>query len=401
MLAKRGKSAAVIVALIAGLFGSRAWSDPAADQAVELHRLLTGGVALYPENPLYGSVVTYIRAGDYRAAARAITDPRTGAPEFYNNLVADTAHVFNRLGTPAGPRNEIDALWLGVTRDNLTLDDLLSADVVFYDPTLTGGNAYPTANHYVEMWRSRNPRDALIQGQRPGMSAVGIFTTGPWGENYHFMGTGRRNWRGVVENLYCSTLEAVQAKQTPQTFIRRDVPRPPVEMKFSTSCVLCHATMDALIPPFLEFDYIGNTVVRGFRDRINELNFATYVVTDTTGKVFYTPENESIFGYQNTDGISFAPYGDTGVMQATVPDLAAFGKLIAHSSGFHRCMVKRIIAQIYMRRLYSFATFSDADHAVLNTQANTIEAFTALLGRGTRLKPLYEEIAIHYLRNRN
>lgn len=380
----------------------------------ELYQSLTSGVPLLPSNPLYSVILSRVKKLDFLGAAAAITDPQTGADEYFNNTVALLPQTMNQDGTAVGERNEMSAMFLVAARDGLSLRDLLTKDFTAYDPTGTpagvkyaiddsgctgGGNTSGTfcnTGHYRQVWKTTNPRRSLVQIGHPGFPGIGVFTSYPWALNYDRAGTGRRNIKAVAENLYCVTMDALRTSGIPDTSIRQDIPRD--DAGFVTDCKTCHIWMDNWVRPFLAKDLInGNRLIwqSPIKDKLNDIRGPNYPVTSASFDFFYTEDQNRILGIDESKS-QVQTFSSTGVKFIKGENLSDFSKIIANSRGFYRCMVKRVVAQIYLKKLFSFSTFSADDQKVLDGQADTIEVFTNIAMNSGDLSDLYRRIAVWY-----
>ncbi len=383
--------------------------------ANKLHKNLTKGVPLVADNPNFNAIVQAVHEGNLEGAAAMITDPRTGEDSFYNNAIVALGQTFNRDLSPVGDRNEIGALFLGHARDGLPIDQVLYTDTVYYDPSITdsvNGVSVPRylrnpSAHFSDVWRLKNPRQVLKKDRKIG--SVGIFTTWVWGKAYFEMGTNRRNWQGVLNNLYCVNQSATQSLAIPDTYVRRDIPRAPAgdPAEYQTNCKSCHAQMDGVMPAFARHDYdpaanndTGGVVVGAVRDKINELgNFPLYAITTDTWQLFVTASQQKIFGFNSFGGKTLQSLNGGELYHVSGSGLEEFGKLIAASDGFYECLSKRIVSQVYLRKDFSLNSMNEADRAELESQENTIKHFSQVLKEGKNLRKAYELIAIHYAQN--
>lgn len=406
-LAKRGIGFLIAALITVALYPAQAFGrsiEESIELANKIHMNLTRGVPLLPTHPRFNEIVSLVHADDQKGAAALITDPRNGSAEFYNVAIASIPQTFNRDGSPVGNRNELSALFLGYARDGLPFDEIFWKDWVYFDPTVTDANTNYAGRpdvHFQGIWRNKNPRNVLKGERRPGFPGVGIFTTDSWSRNYIDMGTNRRSFPGVLNNLYCVEHEAIQTLIVPDTYVSRDVPRAPAGSPedYAKNCKSCHAQMDGFVrPAFSRYD----TNAMGFlqyipvKDKINETNFSSYAVRNDTWHLFVTnQQNADIFGFNDIPGRAFETYGND-LKYLSGQGLEEWGKLVGASSGVYRCMVKRIISQVYLRRDYSLKTMSAEDRARIDAQKNAIAEFAKIFQQDKNLRKIYELIAIHY-----
>lgn len=381
--------------------------DPTFDTANRLYMALTSGAPLLPENPLYSSVLGKVAAGDLEGAAKLITDPRTGAREFYDVLVAGIPQHWNRDNNGVGDRHELSAMFLGYTRDNVPFKELLTKDLIYYDRTLTGNDAYsatPTT-HFREVWRRKSARDVLQADVRPGFAGVGIFTSYPWFQSYVDMGTNRRPIYGMLNHLYCTDIKHVQSFVIPDKWVKRDVPRTPAGNvnDYLTNCVGCHAWMDAFIPrAFARYNTNPNngTPIPQYGlpfDKLNETNFDKEPISSDEWHLFLTAEQNRIFRFNGLPGKPLQDYGSTDLKYLQGQGLAMYGELIGNSDGFYNCMAKQIVTRIYLKKQFSLDNLTEEDKLELATQEPIIEGFGQQLKQSQNLRSVIEAIAVYFV----
>ncbi len=386
-----------------GALTAHAESGGAEAYANRLFKNLTRGVPLLPTHPLYPALIAQVRLGNREAAASLITDPANGEAAFYNNAVASLPQAFNRDGSPMGERNELSALFLGYARDSLSISEILFSDRVFIDPAGDANQLRDNAStYYQNVWLNKNPRNTLVASSRAAFPAVGVLTSAPWAESYFSGGTNRRNWVGILNNLYCVPQKSVQTSDIPDQYVRRDIPRAPGgdPAQFGENCKTCHAQMDAIMPAFARHDADGNGRLNfvALRDKINETNSPTFAITSEQWFLFVTPAQQRIFGFNDVNGNSFQSYGssDRGVRYLSGSGLQNFARVLAESDGFFRCMAKRVVSQVYLRKDFSFATFSEKEHELLEREAKTIDGLAKSLKSDRSLRKLFERAALYY-----
>jgi len=363
-------------------------SSDAASKARKLYQLLTG-VVLTQENPLRASIEAKVSAGDLMGAAQIITHPKTGAREFYDSTIQNFAMPFNRAESGASDPSDLTAMFVGNTRDEQPIDNLLFEDMVYTDPTVVDGNIYtPNSNAHFRFLETRGSlRDSLVKRTNDGYPGAGIFTTRGWGEQFFLMGTNRRNWEYAVRLLYCTPLASVKSFDLVDSYIRRDVPRvnggdPNVFVK---DCKGCHSTMDAVVPAFLQYDFDNGRVVRrgAVVDKLNEINYPSFRVTTDEWNLLLSEEQNRVFGFQG-------PFSGNG--------LQALGQAIAGSSGFINCMAKRVVSQVYLRKTFSLTALSENDQKRLLREDAVVKKLATSLASHRSLKRLFEEAVLEYLR---
>lgn len=395
-------------------------------KAAKLYRTLTGS-NLLEGNPLKTNIENLVAAGRMDQAAGVITHPRNGAPEFYNNTVKNFALPINRDHSMGAAVTDLTALFIGVTRDDAPIDDLMYGNYYYFDPNPietgnprqkrypmnpdddSGQNIFTDATnalgHYTYLERRGSLRDELVKSYS-GNGSIGVFTTYGFAESYYLAGTNRRPWKGIVEHFYCSEMPTVKTLYIPDNYVRRDVPRVQnaSSNQFLTDCKGCHAMMDPISFAFQLFDYKDDQLIKKpvFSEKFNETNFGSYIPTSDMWWLYYTDAQNGTFGFQNVPqtaggaSISFANVAD-GLKMATGQGLRDLARVIAASSGFPKCLVKRMALQLGHKKIYSLPTFTEADKEALAGDEEILNAVSNELIKSRNLRRAFEQLAIKYV----
>ncbi len=383
-----------------------------------LYRRLTSGEFLLHTNPLYPVVLSKVIAQDYIGAADAITHPTSGADAFYNNTVADLMQTVNNTGTAVGERNDITAMMLCAVKYDMTPLELLTSDFVCFDPTetprgvgyaiddaacntsnfITSGTDCNTG-HYMAVWSSTNPRTALQKAPRPISQGTGILTSWTWAKEFDAGGTARRNEKAVNENLFLASMEALRSEGgIPTDGIRKDIPSS--DPMYNADCIKCHSGMDWRVGAYLDKQVtpVANQLVkfeRFFRDKLNVIEpDGGRNVVNTSFKYFFTQQQNQIYGI-NESKHTVKEYSP-GVKYIEGQGLGEIADIIGNSRGYHEGFVKRVVAQMYMNRLFSITNFTQDEWDILNGQSETIKAFTDVFYQEANFRKLYGRIAVWY-----
>jgi hypothetical protein len=102
--------------------------------------------------------------------------------------------------------------------------------------------------------------------------------------------------------------------------------------------------------------------------------------------------------YGDLPAVHFAPIGD-GLKMASGQGLKNFARVVAGSTGYARCMVTRIVTQMYLKKAWSLPSMSVEDQAALKSQEAVIERLTNQLVQKRTLRDIFEDAAIEYLGN--
>jgi hypothetical protein len=259
------------------LLSASAFAGPSADQATRMYNRIAG----VPPNST--ELANMMAAGDAVTAALIATRD----PAFYNNTIRNMAAPWtNKDQSVFVPLNDYTATVIGMVRDDVPFNTLLSADLVYVGAG-SGIPAYSPANNNMYQALDDNNVDLssktnLVSSTQsaitgvPAAATAGVMTT-RGGANAFFMdGTNRRMFRFTMMNHLCNDLQTVMDITRPPDRIRQDVTRSPggVSTLFLTNCIGCHSGMDPMAQAFAYYQFSYN------------------VTTDPTGaagQIVYTP----------------------------------------------------------------------------------------------------------------
>jgi hypothetical protein len=171
---------------------------------------------------------------------------------FYNVTLKNFAAPWtNRDRSVFVPLNDYIATVIGMIRDDIPFNTLLSADL-----TYVGNNgvvpAAPSAannDHYAQLEANNiNLRDQLTDVPQssinsiPSSATAGIITSRAASEAFFIAGTNRAMFRFTLINHLCNDMEQMHDLKLPPDRIRQDVSRSPGgdSRLFLNNCIGCH-----------------------------------------------------------------------------------------------------------------------------------------------------------------
>jgi hypothetical protein len=247
---------ALCVGALALLGGSAFAANPTADQATRMYNRIAG---VPPTSTQLASMV----ATDSVSAALIATQD----PAFYNNTIRNMAAPWtNRDQSVFVPLNDYTATVVGMVKDDVAFNTLLSADIIYVDNGSSGVPAYSYGNNAMYDAMDANNVDLSahlvqrVQSATTGLAAAavaGVMTTRGAGSAFFINGTNRAMFRFTMLNHLCNDLQQVMDITRPPDRIRQDVARSPggVSTLFLTNCIGCHSGMDPMAQAFAFYNF--------------------------------------------------------------------------------------------------------------------------------------------------
>jgi hypothetical protein len=312
-------------------------------------------------------------------------------PNFYNVTLKNFAAPWtNRDRSVFVPLNDYTATVVGMIRDDVPFNTLLSADLVYVGSGSLGLPTYSISNnnHYAQMeQRGLDMMSGLTPAAQssltglPANATAGVMTTRAAAEAFFIAGTNRAMFRFTLLNHMCNDLEQVHDVRLAPDRIRQDVARSPGgdSRLFLNNCIGCHSGMDPMAQAF-----------------------AYYNFNETTGSIEYTPgqvqpkyfNNEANFpfGFRTPDD-SWDNYWRIGQNRflgwdPTLPGSGngakSLGEELGNSEAFAGCQVKKVFRAVCLRSPEDATDRAQVDQMVLS--------FTS---SGYRMKQVFAEAAVY------
>jgi hypothetical protein len=248
-------------ALALASLGTAAFAaSPDANQAARMYNRIAGV-------PPSASVLASMTQTDAVSAALMATQD----PAFYNYTIRNLAAPWtNRDQSVFVPLNDYTATVVGMVRDNVPFNQLLSADMI-YIANASATSTYslpaysPANNNLYQAMDDANVdlSTALTQTTQssitgiPTAATAGVMTTRGAAMAFFVNGTNRAMFRFTMMNHLCNDLPLVMDTTRPPDRIRQDVTRSPggVSSLFLTNCVGCHSGMDPMAQAFAYYNF--------------------------------------------------------------------------------------------------------------------------------------------------
>ena len=339
-----------------------------------------------------------VAAAEY--AMTASSDPAVGNPRakyFYNVTLKNWVTPWtNEEQTMFAPLNDYTALVIGMIRDDVAFNTVLSADL-FYTGIGGGLPAFSNMNndHFEALENNdvdlSNPAlfDSRPQNNLNGAPA-GIVTTRQAGKAFFSTGTNRAMFRFTSMNYLCRDLEDLKDVTRVPDRIRQDVSRSPGgdSSIFLNSCVGCHAGMDPLAQAYAYYEWVedadGNNGHIVFTDGNVQ---AKYHINSTNFEYGYRTPDDSWTNYWREGpnaglGWNGPSASDTGA--------ASMGIELTSTDAFAQCQVEKVYKQVCLQDPISI--HGGANGALANL-ASDFMASEGAGGMGYKMKKLFAEVA--------
>ena len=275
---------------------------------------------------------------------------------FFNVTLKNFAAPWtNRDQSVFVPLNDYIATVIGMIRDDVPFNTLLSADLTYVGNTDVVSSAPSAAsnNHYAELERDNiNLRDELTDVTQSSISGIpanataGIFTSRAASEAFFIAGTNRAMFRFTLMNHLCNDMEQMHDTNLAPDRIRQDVSRSPGgdSRLFLNNCIGCHTGMDPMAQAFAYYNFsdasgrleytAGNVQPKYFN---NDLNFPQGFRTPDDSWDNYWREGQNAYL-----GFSLGlPGSGSGAK--------SLGEELANSDAFAACQVRKVFRAVCLR----------------------------------------------------
>jgi hypothetical protein len=375
------KRVTALVALVA--FAAFAHAGPR-EQAKRMHDRIAG---VPPSDAVLGAMETEIAAGRTQAAALIAMDN----PSFYSvtlkNLVTPWT---NREQTVFAPLNDYTATVIGMVRDDVPFNEVLSADILYVGNAGLGlPAASATSNtHYEQMETQgvnlltglQRTTQSGVYGTPPAATA-GVITSRAAAQSFFIAGTNRAMFRFTLLNHMCRDMEEVQDTARAPDRIRQDVSRSPGgdARLFLNNCVGCHSGMDPMAQAFAFYTFddvqgrlvytAGSVQPKYFN---NDTTFAPgFVTPDDRWENRWRSGHNALLGWDAS-----LPGSGSGAK--------SLGEEFGASDAFATCQVEKVFRTVCLR--------SPQDAADRNEIGSMMSSFRS---SGYRLKQAFADAATY------
>ncbi|MEO6185841.1 MAG: hypothetical protein ABIP38_10405 [Steroidobacteraceae bacterium] len=331
-------------------------------QAKRIHDRIAG---VPPSAATLDAMEALIVGGDAVGAARLAMQ----APTFYTATLKNWVTPWtNRDQSVFVPLNDYTATVIGMVRDDVPFNTLLSADILY----VGGGGlpAYSPANN--DLYQQMEDQDvdlsspsvlvASTQSAHTGIPApatAGVLTTRAAAQAFFVAGTNRAMFRFTMLNHMCKDMEQVHDVNLPPDRIRQDVSRSPGgdSRLFLNGCIGCHSGMDPLAQAFAYYNFNETT---GRIEYTSGQVQPKYLINQDNFKPGYVTKNDGWNNYWRQGANTVL--GFSGSLPGSGSGAKSMGQELASSDQFARCQVEKVFKTVCLH-----PPVDGADRAAVNS----------------------------------
>ncbi|MEA3196309.1 MAG: hypothetical protein QOF32_361 [Gammaproteobacteria bacterium] len=323
----------------------------------------------------------------------------TKDPAFYNNTIRNLATPWtNRDQSVFAPLNDYTATVVGMVRDNVPFNTLLSADIIYTADAAAGVPAYSTSNNDMYQALDDNGADLSVHLQKNVQSAVtglpaaataGVLTTRGAASAFFINGTNRAMYRFTMLNHLCSDLQTIPDTTRPPDRIRQDIPRSPGgdSSLFLNNCIECHSGMDPMAQAFAYYNFSYNLAAdpTGAAGQIvytaGQVQPKYFINSTNFPQGFVTPDDH--WDNRMRSGVNSLLGWDPN-QTGSGAGAKSLGQELEGSVAFANCQVSRVFKYVCFR-----APSNAADRTQVATMINSFKS------NGYSLRQVFADAAVY------
>lgn len=296
--------------------------------------------------------------GLYDAAMEAMEHP-----DFYNVTLKNLATPWtNEEQTVFAPLNDYSATVIGMVRDEVPFNNLLSANILYVgsDSRLPAYSLDDNAHYEAMEELAINLQDDLIRRSQtevtslPVEATAGIVTTRAAARAFFIDGTNRAMYRFTMLNHLCTDLEQIKDPTRSHDRIRQDVSRSPGgdSRLFFNNCSGCHTGMEPLAQAYAYYDYSypeGDMEAGRLVYTPNQVQ-PKYLINETVFKDGYVTPDDHWDNYWRTGPNSLLGWDTNNQgLPGSGDGAKSMGTELANSEAFAQCQVKKVFEAVCFR----------------------------------------------------
>jgi hypothetical protein len=380
---------AIVCASALTAFSAGAIAGISNDQAKRIYDRIAGV-------PATDAQIATMAAGSANAAALLATQD----PAFYNNTIRNLATPWtNRSQTVFAPLNDYTATVVGMVRDDVPFNTLLSADILYIADAAANVPAYSTSNNDMYQALDNDGTDLSVHLVKttqsaasglPAAATAGVMTTRAAANAFFMDGTNRRMYRFTMMNHLCADLQTIPDTTRPPDRIRQDVTRSPGgdSSLFLNNCIECHSGMDPMAQAFAYYNYSYDVTT----DPNGDAGKIVYTAGQVQPKYFinnnnfpqgYVTPDDSWANRMRTGVNSLLGWNTTMNPTGTGNGAKSLGVELENSDAFANCQVSRVFKYVCFR-----APSNAADRTQVATMVSTFKS-------GYSLRQVFADAAVY------
>lgn len=298
-------------------------------------------------------------------------------PAFYSVTLKNFVTPWtNEDQTVFAPLNDYTATVIGMIRDDVPFNTVLSADLVYVGKSGLGLPAYSMTNN--DLYETMEDQGFDLKANLvaapqssvtdiPAAATAGVMTSRAASEAFFIAGTNRAMFRFTLLNHLCTDLEQIKDTTRPPDRIRQDVSRSPGgdSRIFLNSCVGCHSGMDPMAQAFAYYN---------FDETLHRL---VYTANQVQPKYLINPDNFK-YGYITPDDHwdnywrngPNALLGWNSSLSGSGTGAKSLGEELENSDAFAQCQVEKVFKTVCFRSPGNSSDRSAVDSIVTAFKSN-------------------------------
>jgi hypothetical protein len=357
------------------------------EQAARMHSRLAG---VPPSSAVLAQMATLISNNNAQAAAQLAMN-NSG---FYNVTLRNfIAPATNRAQSPFVPLNDYTATVIGMIRDNVPFNTVLSADLL-YIGNVSGAPPYsPSNNNHYQYLDDHGVdlKSALVATTQssltgiPSSATAGVITTEAAAAAFFIAGTNRAMFRFTMINYLCNDMPQVMDISRPPDRIRQDVSRSPGgdSRVFLNNCIGCHAAMDPMAQAFAYYNYDPTALQLVYTPGQTQAKY--HINTGNFPYGFVTPDDSWDNRWRTGPN---ALLGWSPGLPGSGNGAKSLGQELASSQAFADCQVQKVFQAICLRPPSNAADRTEAAQIVADFKSG-----------GYNMKQVFAETAAYCMGN--
>jgi hypothetical protein len=300
------------------------------------------------------------------------------------------------------PLNDYTATVIGMVRDDVPFNTLLSADILYIADAAANVPAYSTSNNDLYLALDTDGADLskhLVKTTQsaatglPAAATAGVMTTRAAANAFFMDGTNRRMYRFTMMNHLCADLQVIPDTTRPPDRIRQDVTRSPGgdSSLFLNNCIECHSGMDPMAQAFAYYNYSYDVTTdpNGDAGKIvytaGQVQPKYFINNNNFPQGFVTPDDS--WTNHMRGGVNSLLGWDTK-QSGSGSGAKSLGMELEGSDAFANCQVARVFKYVCFR-----APSNAADRTQVSTMINSFKS------NNYSLRQVFADAAVYCMGN--